>query len=188
MQSFFDFIKEHPPVKRLQVNDLLLAEYQCPLDSHNFDIWSQHNYFIYIISGQKKWLTRNQEKLVKKGYCLFVRKGAHTFHQFFESQFCAIVLFVADSFKEIMFIVIQHQIHNSEKFQQCANEVFPVPEELHIHQFLSAPDLTKAFCLYDAPSIERLSQYINDKLNEASSQNYYPVLTEHAIGLPKNEL
>jgi AraC family transcriptional regulator, exoenzyme S synthesis regulatory protein ExsA len=51
MQSFFDFIKEHPPIKRLQVNDLLLAEYQCPLDTNKFDIWTHHNYFFYVLSG-----------------------------------------------------------------------------------------------------------------------------------------
>lgn len=86
-----------------------------------------------------------------------------------------------------MFIVIQHQIHNPKKFQQCAKAVFPLPKELHVHQFLPAPDLTKAVCLYEAPSIERLSQYLDARLTEASTQHYYPVLTEQAIGLPENE-
>lgn len=86
-----------------------------------------------------------------------------------------------------MFIVIQHQIHHPEKFQECAKAVFPLPEELQVHQFLPAPDLSKAVCLYEAPSIERLSQYLDAKLNAASTQRYYPVLTEQAIGLPDNE-
>lgn len=85
-----------------------------------------------------------------------------------------------------MFIVIQHQIHNPEKFQQCTKAVFPLPEELRVHQFLPAPDLTKAVCLYEAPSIERLSKYLDAKLNEVSTQRYFPVMTEHAIGLPEN--
>ncbi|WP_373496718.1 helix-turn-helix domain-containing protein [Aquiflexum sp.] len=118
MQSFFDFIKEHPPVKRLQVNDLLLAEYQCPLDIHRFDIWSHHNYFIYVISGQKKWLTRNQEILVKGGDCLFVSKGAHTVFQFFDSQFCAIVLFVPDSFIRSVLLDNRIEIGNQTSTSQ----------------------------------------------------------------------
>jgi hypothetical protein len=85
-----------------------------------------------------------------------------------------------------MFIVIQHQIHDPAKFQQCAKEVFPLPEELKVHQFLPAPDLTQAVCLYEAPSIERLNQYLDEKLKPASTQRYYPVLTEQAIGLPEN--
>lgn len=98
MDSFFDFIKEHPPVKRLEINDLLLAEYQCPLSHYRYDIWSHHNYFIYVISGKKKWFTRNQECLVEPGDCLFIRKGAHSVYQYFDDDFCAVVLFVPDSF------------------------------------------------------------------------------------------
>jgi AraC family transcriptional regulator, exoenzyme S synthesis regulatory protein ExsA len=108
MDSFFDFIKEHPPVKRLQVNDLLLAEYQCPLAETRYDIWSHHNYFIYVISGKKKWYTRNQEMLVQEGDCLFVRKGAHSVYQFFDTEFCALVLFVPDDF--IRSVLIDNQI------------------------------------------------------------------------------
>lgn len=84
-----------------------------------------------------------------------------------------------------MFIAIQHEIHNPEKFQQCAEEVFPLPEDLHVHQFLPATDLSKAVCLYEAPSIDQLSEYLDNKLGEASTQRYFPVNGEHAIGLPK---
>lgn len=97
------------------VNDLLIAEYQCPLDTQRFDIWSHHNYFIYVISGQKKWLTRKQEMLVNGGDCLFVRKGAHTVYQFFDSQFCAIVLFVPDSF--IRSVLLENRINIGNQTQ-----------------------------------------------------------------------
>lgn len=83
-----------------------------------------------------------------------------------------------------MFIVIQHNIHDPQKFQQCAKTVFPLPDELHVHQFFPAPDLSKAVCLYEAPSIDVLSKYLDEKLHSASTQTYYPVLTEQAMGLP----
>ncbi|MEX0646889.1 MAG: AraC family transcriptional regulator [Balneolaceae bacterium] len=98
MENFFDFIKENPSVKRHQVNDLLFAEYQCPLSETRYDIWSHHNYFIYVTSGQKKWFTLNQEALVQQGDCLFVRKGGHSVYQYFDSDFCALVMFVPDAF------------------------------------------------------------------------------------------
>ncbi len=84
-----------------------------------------------------------------------------------------------------MFIAIEHEIHDPEKFQKCAEEVFPLPDDLHVHQFFPAPDLSRAVCLYEAPSVNRLSSYIDTKLNEASVQRYFPVLTEQAIGLPE---
>ncbi len=83
-----------------------------------------------------------------------------------------------------MFIAIDHEIHDPERFQQCAEQVFPLPEGLHVHQFLPAPDLSKAACLYEAPSVERLQAYLDAALGDASTQHYFPVAETHAIGLP----
>jgi hypothetical protein len=83
-----------------------------------------------------------------------------------------------------MFIVIQHQIHNPEKYLECASRVFPLPDEMHVHQFFPSPDLKTAVCLYEAPSVEVLSNYLDSTLNEVSEQQYFPVHTEQAIGLP----
>ncbi len=108
MENFFDFIRTHPPVKRLQVNDLLLAEYQCPITDDRIEIWSQHNYFIFVTSGEKKWFTLNQEMKLKPGDCLFVRKGAQSVYQYFNEDFCALVLFVPDAF--IRSVLLDNQI------------------------------------------------------------------------------
>lgn len=86
-----------------------------------------------------------------------------------------------------MFIAIQHQIHDPKKFQKCAENVFPLPEHLKVCQFFPSTDMKKAVCLYEAPSIEELSQYLDGKLNGASTQSYFPIMTEHAIGLPENQ-
>jgi AraC family transcriptional regulator, exoenzyme S synthesis regulatory protein ExsA len=147
MDSFFDFIKEHPPVKRLQVNDLLLAEYQCPLAETRYDIWSHQNYFIYVISGKKKWFTRNREILVRKGDCLFVRKGAHSVYQYFDSDFCALVLFMPDAF--IRSVLLDNQIKpgNTDDFSS-RDTLFSIetgdPVKAYFQSFftyLSSPDL-----------------------------------------------
>jgi hypothetical protein len=84
-----------------------------------------------------------------------------------------------------MFIAIEHKIHDAEKFGECARDVFPLPDDLHVHHFLPATDMSRAVCLYEAPSIERLSEYLDSKLAPASKQEYFPVLGDHAIGLPE---
>jgi len=85
-----------------------------------------------------------------------------------------------------MYIVIQHEIQNPELYMKCAESAFPLPEYLQLHQFLPAADMKKAVCLYEAPSVEKLSSYLDPKLDPASKQSYFPVLTEHAMGLPKS--
>lgn len=83
-----------------------------------------------------------------------------------------------------MFIAIEHNIQNPEEFQKCAEDVFPLPAELHVHHFFPAEDMSRAVCLYEAPSVDELSKYIDGKLGEASTQKYFPVNPEPAIGLP----
>lgn len=83
-----------------------------------------------------------------------------------------------------MFIAIEHDIHDPAKFQRCAEQVFPLPEGLHVHQFLPATDLSRAACLYEATSIEQLRDYLDAALADASTQRYFPIASENAIGLP----
>lgn len=125
MDSFFDFIKENPSVKRLQINDMLLAEYQCPLSETRYDIWSHHNYFIYVLSGKKKWFTIDQEALVKKGDCLFVRKGAHSIYQYFDDDFCALVMFIPDAFVRSVLLENQMDLGNPDVFTD-RDSLFPI--------------------------------------------------------------
>jgi hypothetical protein len=83
-----------------------------------------------------------------------------------------------------MFIAIEHDIHDPAKFQECAQQVFPLPDGLHVHHFLPAADLSRAACLYEAPNVERLRDYLDAALGDASTQRYFPVAEPHAIGLP----
>ncbi len=140
MENFYDFIKENPSVKRLKINDVLFAEYRCPLSEFRFDIWSQQNYFIYVTSGKKKWFTAHQEILVQQGDCLFVRKGAHSVIQYFDDEFCALVMFFPDSF--IRSILLENRIKLVETDQQSSwDSLFSIkPNELlttYFHSFLS---------------------------------------------------
>lgn len=83
-----------------------------------------------------------------------------------------------------MFIAIEHEIHDPAKFQECARKVFPLPEGLHVHQFLPASDLSRAICLYEADSVDQVQNYLDSVLGDASKQRYFPVAVDHAIGLP----
>jgi AraC family transcriptional regulator, exoenzyme S synthesis regulatory protein ExsA len=140
MENFYDFIKENPSVKRLKINDVLFAEYRCPLTEFRFDIWSQQNYFIYVTSGRKKWFTAHQEFLVQQGDCLFVRKGAHSVIQYFDDEFCALVMFFPDSF--IRSVLLDNRIKLAQTDAHTTSDsLFGIkPNELlttYFHSFLS---------------------------------------------------
>ncbi|MEX0721548.1 MAG: AraC family transcriptional regulator [Balneolaceae bacterium] len=91
-------MKELPSTKRLSVNDLLFAEYRCPLSKTRFDMWSHHNYFVYVMKGKKKWFCQDQEVVAQAGDCIFVKKGAHSIYQYFDDEFCSLFMFLPDEF------------------------------------------------------------------------------------------
>jgi len=86
-----------------------------------------------------------------------------------------------------MFVAIEHDIHDPAKFQQCAEKVFPLPDDLHVHFFLPSSDLRRATCLYEAPSIERVRDFVDGALADSATQYYFPVAEDHAMGLPQRQ-
>lgn len=87
-----------------------------------------------------------------------------------------------------MFIAIEHRIHDADAFQERGEQVFPLPDDLHVHHFLPATDLSRASCLYEAPSVDRLRTFLDGKLGDASDQTYFPVAETAGMGLPERRL
>jgi AraC-like DNA-binding protein len=98
MVSLLDFVYDNCLFRQFKVNDLLFVEYKCVVNEVKLKIWSQHNYFIYVLSGKKVWKTIRSKYEVFSGQAIFVRKGANIVHQFFDKNFCALIIFVPDDF------------------------------------------------------------------------------------------
>ena len=98
MVSLLDFVYDNCLFRQFKVNDLLFVEYKCVVDESKLKVWSQHNYFIYVLSGKKVWQTVRSKFEVFSGQAIFVKKGANIVHQFFDKDFCALIIFVPDNF------------------------------------------------------------------------------------------
>ena len=83
-----------------------------------------------------------------------------------------------------MFIAINHEIHDRDEFKVKVNRMAPPPQGLRRHQFLAATDLAYAACLWEAPAIEPLRDYIDGSLEPASTQTYFAINEDRAVGLP----
>ncbi|MBK7871259.1 MAG: helix-turn-helix transcriptional regulator [Saprospiraceae bacterium] len=98
MINLFDFANGNPLFKQMKVSDTLFTEYKCLEEQSIFKIWSNVNYFVYVLSGKKKWKSQQAEYMIYPGEAVFVKKGASIIHKFFETQFCALIIFVPDHF------------------------------------------------------------------------------------------
>lgn len=99
MFNFYEKIKNHPDYYRqLHCGDSLITLFKCPLKNKYEDAWSQFNYFIYVMEGRKIWHTAHGSYDLRKGRCVFVRKGACIVEQFVETASCFIFFFMPDEF------------------------------------------------------------------------------------------
>jgi len=98
MINLFEYIKENNNYKKFIINDLLFVEYKCVVNETRAGIWSDTNYFVFVTSGKKMWKSIYQEYIVEAGDSLFVKRGANLVHQYFDEDYCALMIFITDDF------------------------------------------------------------------------------------------
>jgi AraC-like DNA-binding protein len=89
---------ETPGYNKIIGEDYLIVEFKCPIKEELFTAWSECHSIVYVLSGQKKWITPQDEYLVKANQSIFVRKGAFKNQQYFEEGFCVLMFFMKDDF------------------------------------------------------------------------------------------
>jgi AraC-like DNA-binding protein len=98
MLNFYESMQQPERFRLLRCGDSLLTFYNCPLENKFVDLWSQHNYIVYVTEGKKVWHTAHGSFDLNQGDCVFVRKGATIVEQFFDASFCLIIFFIPDEF------------------------------------------------------------------------------------------
>ena len=89
---------ETPGYNKIIGEDYLIVEFKCPIKEELFTAWSECHSIVYVLSGQKKWITPENDYLVSENQSIFVRKGAFKNKQYFEEGFCVLMFFMKDDF------------------------------------------------------------------------------------------
>lgn len=109
MLNLLDFLKKHPEqFKQYKVNDLLFVEYHCIIEEVEVGFWTPNNYLQYVLTGKKQWRDLGKIYTGQPNDALFFKKGAYIAHQFFEVEFCSLMIFLPDDF--IKKVVHKHRI------------------------------------------------------------------------------
>ncbi|MDH5603964.1 MAG: AraC family transcriptional regulator [Cyclobacteriaceae bacterium] len=98
MINLFDYINKSESYKKFIIDDLLFVEYKCVVEETKAGIWSDTNYFVFVTSGKKMWKSIYNEYIVEAGDSLFVKRGANLVHQYFDEDYCALMIFISDDF------------------------------------------------------------------------------------------
>ena len=98
MLNIYDYITQGNFFRKFEVNDLLFVEYKCMIEEARTGYWTHNNYFIYTLSGKRKWTTDNKEYVLEGGEAIFIKKGAYIVDQYTQDDFCALLIFVPDDY------------------------------------------------------------------------------------------
>lgn len=132
MFNLLEFVSGNPIFQQFKVNELLFLEYKCVADKDAVEVWSRYNYFLYVVRGQKVWQSSRRKYCVGPGEAIFVKKGANIIHQFFEEDFCSLMIFVPDHF--ITNVVKSNSALVPNGVVENTDTVIP----LHVDEVLSA--------------------------------------------------
>ena len=102
---------ETPGYHKIIGEDYLIVEFKCPIKEELFDAWSECHSIVYVLNGQKKWITPNNEYLVTEDQSIFVRKGAFKNQQYFEESFCVLMFFMKD-------VITPYSIHYTKLYEK----------------------------------------------------------------------
>ena len=85
-----------------------------------------------------------------------------------------------------MYIVVQHTISEPFKFLKGAEEVNKkIPANVKLHHVFSAPDGTRAVCVWEADSIKAVSDLLEPATGKFGRNEYYEVPNKEGIVLPQ---
>lgn len=136
MYNLYTHIASNPlRARRFTCGESLLTMYNCGIKNKYEDLWSHHNYFIYVVEGRKIWHTPQASYDLREGSCVFVRKGACIVEQFFDTEFCFFLFFVPDEFICDVLKRKSTPLHSSEK--KCA-PVIPIESNLAVQAFFQS--------------------------------------------------
>lgn len=85
-----------------------------------------------------------------------------------------------------MYIVVQHTIFDPANFHRSAEQANKkLPATLKLHHVFSAPDGTKAVCVWEADSVKAVKDFLEQAIGTFGRNEYYEVPNKEGIVLPK---
>jgi hypothetical protein len=85
-----------------------------------------------------------------------------------------------------MYIVVQHSISDPANFLRSAEEANKkLPATLKLHHVFSAPNGTKAVCVWEGDSITAVKDFLEPALGKFGRNEYYEVPNKEGVVLPR---
>jgi hypothetical protein len=92
-----------------------------------------------------------------------------------------------------MHVSVHHIITDTQKWEQITKNMTTMVEQGRLPQglkglmYLPSADGRKADCLWEAPSVEAVRNFLDREIGSAARNDYFQINTQAAFGLPGHE-
>jgi len=186
MINLYSAIKQSDVFRKLEVNEVLFAEYICMREETKLGIWSDSNYFAFISSGKKAWRTIYHTYEVNKGDILFIKKGANLTHQFFEDEFCAVFIFIPDDFIKNFLDKNPVLLDRKEKDISSQDAIITLQGDELLQNYYQS--IRSYLFLSEQPNKELVKLKFEELLLSLFSNHAHRELTDYFISLCQSQL
>lgn len=186
MINLYSAIKYSNAFRKLEVNELLFAEYTCMREETKLGIWSDNNYFAFISSGKKVWRSIYHSYEVNEGDIIFVKKGANLTHQFFDDGFCAIFIFIPDDFIKSFLNKNPALIDRKEKDVSSQDAIIRLKNDELLKNYYHS--IQSYLFLSEQPNEQLVKLKFEELLLSLFSNNVHQELTDYFVSLCQNQL
>jgi hypothetical protein len=84
-----------------------------------------------------------------------------------------------------MYVIVEHRISDPAKFWEKAQASIPqLPADVKVHEVFPSTDASRAVCLWEAGSIDRVKEFVESNVGPFSRNEYYELDAAKAFGLP----
>ena len=137
MHNGYDLALQNPLFKKIEVSSVLFSEYKCLAEKPVFKAWTHLNHFVYVLKGKKIWRTLDQSYTVSADQAIFVKKGGNIIHKFFDTDYCALVIFIPDDYVRNL-IAVQPEICAGIEASSQSDSVMPLNLDSTLKAYFSS--------------------------------------------------
>ncbi len=84
-----------------------------------------------------------------------------------------------------MFVSVIHRVSDPDAFwASVASAAQEIPTDLNLPQYVTSNDRLTTICLWEAPSVEKVRDFLEPRIGRVSKNEYVPIDPKNSTGLP----
>ena len=136
MNNIQDFIVYSNMFRVFKVDELLFAEFKCPVEASSDNVWCDNNFFAFILTGETLVKTPRNQYPMQAGDCVFAKKGSILIESEYQEDFCELMIFVPDDF--IRSVIIKHKFPLDSDSTESCDAIYPFGSDAVLQAYFNS--------------------------------------------------